>query len=143
MITAIAPGLLSDDMLDRFDQRAARYDHDNTFFTEDFEELHASGFLSIALPEEFGGTGVRLDDYSTAIREIGYVAPATALAVNMHVYWTGVAADLARGGDDSCNFILEQAGRGGLPPPCTARPATTCRCCCPRPTPRGSTGDGG
>ena len=30
----------------------------------------------------------------------------------MHVYWTGVAADLLRNGDDSCRFILEKAAEG-------------------------------
>ena len=29
-------------------------------------------------------------------RRLAYHAPATALAVNMHIYWTGVAADLRR-----------------------------------------------
>ena len=38
--TTIDPArLLTDDMLARFDQRAATYDHDNTFFHEDWEEL--------------------------------------------------------------------------------------------------------
>lgn len=114
MITTIAPGLLTDEMLDRFDERAPRNDRENTFFTEDFEELRKSGFLSIALPEEFGGSGLGLDEVSKAMREIGYVAPATALAVNMHIYWTGLAADLRKTGDDSCNFILEQAGQGKI-----------------------------
>ena len=30
----------------------------------------------------------------------------------MHIYWTGVAADLLRAGDDSCRFILERAAAG-------------------------------
>jgi alkylation response protein AidB-like acyl-CoA dehydrogenase len=30
----------------------------------------------------------------------------------MHVYWTGVAADLLRQGDDSCRWILEKAAQG-------------------------------
>ena len=32
-------------MLARFDERAPAYDRDNRFFTEDFEELRASGYL--------------------------------------------------------------------------------------------------
>ena len=50
-------------------------------------------------------------------------------ATNMHCYWTGVAADLLKGGDESCRFILEQAAAGEVFARCTARPATTCRCC--------------
>ena len=48
------------------------------------------------------------------MRRLGYYAPATALAVNMHVYWTGVAADLLRAGDDSCRFVLEKAAAGDV-----------------------------
>jgi alkylation response protein AidB-like acyl-CoA dehydrogenase len=32
----------------------------------------------------------------------------------MHVYWTGLAADLLRMGDDSCRFILERAAEGAV-----------------------------
>ena len=45
-------------------------------------------------------------------RRLAYHAPATAVAVNMHLYWTGLAADLARFGDDRCAFILHEAADG-------------------------------
>jgi alkylation response protein AidB-like acyl-CoA dehydrogenase len=99
-------------MLGRFDQRAPIYDHDNSFFDEDFDELCSSGFLKIAVPTEFGGGGLRLDEVSSVIRRLAYVAPATAVAVNMHLYWTGVAADLLRAGDESCRWMLEKAADG-------------------------------
>jgi alkylation response protein AidB-like acyl-CoA dehydrogenase len=106
--------LLTDDMLARFDERAPVYDRENRFFDEDFEELKQSGYLLLAVPEEFGGSGLGLDAYVALQRKLGYVAPATALAVNMHVYWTGVAADLLRQGDDSCRWILEKAAEGEI-----------------------------
>jgi alkylation response protein AidB-like acyl-CoA dehydrogenase len=104
--------LLTDEMLARFDERAPQYDRENRFFDEDFAELRASGYLSCALPVEYGGAGLGLLGYSQLARRLGYVAPATALAVNMHVYWTGLAADLVRMGDDSCRFVLEEAAAG-------------------------------
>src|SRR6266481_7503215 len=104
--------LLTDDMLARFDERAPVYDRENRFFTEDFEELRRSGYLLATVPTEFGGAGLRLDEYSRLQRRLAYVAPATALAVNMHCYWTGLAADLLKTGDDSCRFILEKAAAG-------------------------------
>jgi alkylation response protein AidB-like acyl-CoA dehydrogenase len=115
----IAPGssieaLLTDEMLARFDERAPEYDRDNRFFDEDFAELRASGYLSCALPAEYGGAGLGLHGYTQLARRLGYVAPATALAVNMHVYWTGVAADLLKMGDESCRFILEKAADGAV-----------------------------
>jgi alkylation response protein AidB-like acyl-CoA dehydrogenase len=110
-ITVKAP-LLNDDMLRRFDERAPRYDRDNTFFTEDWEELKASGYLLAAVPEEFGGSGLGLDEYVELVRQVAYRAPATALATNMHCYWTGVAAGLLKAGDTSCRWLLELAARG-------------------------------
>jgi alkylation response protein AidB-like acyl-CoA dehydrogenase len=104
--------LLTDDMLARFDERAPVYDRENRFFAEDFEELKDSGYLLATVPTEFGGAGLGLDDYSQLQRRLAYVAPATALAVNMHCYWTGVASDLLRAGDDSCRWILEKAADG-------------------------------
>ena len=104
--------LLTDDMLARFDERAPGYDRDNRFFDEDFEELKQSGFLLGPVPVELGGSGLGIDEYSQLMRRLGYAAPATALAVNMHCYWMGVAADLLKAGDDSCRWMLEKAAEG-------------------------------
>ncbi|MEO6318260.1 MAG: acyl-CoA dehydrogenase family protein [Acidimicrobiales bacterium] len=106
--------LLPSDLLAAIDERAPIYDRENTFFTEDFEALKATGFLNIAVPEEFGGSGLLLDQVSQALRRLAYVAPASAVAVNMHIYWTGVAADLLRAGDESARFVLEEAGAGKI-----------------------------
>jgi len=104
--------VLTDDMLARFDERAPQYDKDNRFFHEDFEELRKSGYLLIAVPEEFGGAGLRLDAVLKLQRRLAYHAPATAVAVNMHLYWTGIAADLWRAGDKSAEWVLREAGEG-------------------------------
>jgi len=105
---------LSDELLARFDERAPVYDRENRFFDEDFAELREAGFLDLAIPTEFGGKGYGLDAYSKEMRRLGYVAPATALAVNMHIYWTGVAADLLKAGDESCKWILDKAADGAV-----------------------------
>lgn len=111
-MTITTTELLTDDMLARFDERAPVYDRENRFFDEDFEELRRSGYLLAAVPTEMGGSGVGLDEYVRLVRRLAYVAPATALAVNMHVYWTGVASDLLKQGDESCKWILEKAAAG-------------------------------
>jgi alkylation response protein AidB-like acyl-CoA dehydrogenase len=92
---------LTDEMLLRFQERAPGYDQQNRFFAEDFEELRASGYLLMAVPKELGGLGMTLAEVSREQRRLGYYAPADALAVNMHLYWTGLAADLWRAGDRS------------------------------------------
>ncbi len=43
MTTSIQRGLLTDEMLARFDERAPVYDKENRFFDEDFKELKQSG----------------------------------------------------------------------------------------------------
>ncbi len=112
--TASLDALLTEEMLARFDQRAPEYDRANRFFDEDFAELRDSGYLSLALPAEYGGSGLGLHGYTQLASRLGYVAPATALAVNMHIYWTGLAADLLKMGDESCRFILERAAEGAV-----------------------------
>jgi alkylation response protein AidB-like acyl-CoA dehydrogenase len=110
--TATPTQILSDDMLDRFAKRAADYDRDNRFFAEDFEELREAGYLLAAVPVELGGCGMTLADVCKEQRRLAYRSPATALATNMHIYWTGVAADLRRNGDDSLTWLLEEAAAG-------------------------------
>ena len=113
MQTLIHPDtLLTDDMLARFDERAPMYDRENRFFTEDLEELRSSGYLLAAVPTELGGAGLGLADVMALQRRLAYHAPATAVAVNMHLYWTGVAADMLRFGDDRCEWLLREAADG-------------------------------
>jgi alkylation response protein AidB-like acyl-CoA dehydrogenase len=105
---------LTDDMLARFAERAPQYDQENRFFTEDFEELRTSSYLLLAVPKELGGSGCSLADVVREQRRLGYYAPSTALAVNMHLYWTGIAADLLRSGDTSLKWLLQEAARGAV-----------------------------
>jgi alkylation response protein AidB-like acyl-CoA dehydrogenase len=109
---AVITDLLNDEMLARFDQRAPVYDRENRFFDEDWEELRRSGYLLGPVPTELGGSGIDLAQYVALQQRIGYVAPATALATNMHCYWMGVAADLLKMGDSSCRWMLEAGAAG-------------------------------
>lgn len=104
--------VLSESLIDRCGQRAAGYDRENRFFTEDFEELRQAGYLLLAVPRELGGLGLTLAEVCREQRRLAYRAPATALATNMHIYWTGIAADFYRMGDSSLNWLLEEAAAG-------------------------------
>jgi alkylation response protein AidB-like acyl-CoA dehydrogenase len=101
--------LLSDEMLARFEERAADYDRDNRFFTVGFRGTASVRVLSAPLPRVLGGPGLNLAEVNRLQRRLAYVAPATALAVNMHLYWLGLAADLQRAGDSSADWLLRQA----------------------------------
>jgi alkylation response protein AidB-like acyl-CoA dehydrogenase len=109
-ITAV--GLLPESMLQTFRTRAADYDRENRFFQEDFNDLSAAGYLRMAVPPEFGGLGYSLAQVARETRRLAMYAPATALALNMHHYWVGIAADLYRGGDRSCEWMLREAAAG-------------------------------
>ncbi|MET1016376.1 MAG: acyl-CoA dehydrogenase family protein [Leifsonia flava] len=104
--------LLDDALLERIRSRAAGYDRDNTFFTEDFDELVAVGYLRALVPVDFGGLGLSLEQVVLEQVRLGSAAPATALAVNMHLVWTGVAKVLHDRGDSSLDFLLTEAGAG-------------------------------
>jgi alkylation response protein AidB-like acyl-CoA dehydrogenase len=108
MVADSISGVLSKEMLERFQERAPTYDRDNTFFQEDFDELREAGYLYAAVPKELGGLGMNLAQVAACQRRISYYAPATALGVNMHFYWTGVAADVWRSGDKSVEWILAE-----------------------------------
>jgi alkylation response protein AidB-like acyl-CoA dehydrogenase len=49
--------VLSEVVLARCAERAAIYDRDNRFFSEDFEELRAARYLVLAVPKELGAWG--------------------------------------------------------------------------------------
>jgi len=106
--------VLTDEMLSRFESRVATYDRENRFFDQDFEELRAAKYLVLPVPKEFGGAGLNLAEMCRQQRRLAYYAPATALAVNMHVYWLGIAADLWRRGDTSLEWMLREAAAGEI-----------------------------
>jgi alkylation response protein AidB-like acyl-CoA dehydrogenase len=107
-------GVLSDALLQTFGERAPTFDRENRFFAEDFEDLRVAGYLELAIPTELGGRGLSLAQVCQEQRRLAYRAPATALATNMHLYWTGLAADLLRLGDRSCQWMLEEAANGEI-----------------------------
>jgi alkylation response protein AidB-like acyl-CoA dehydrogenase len=99
-------------LLERCRERAAGYDRDNRFFDEDFNELKDAGYLRLALPVEFGGAGLTLPQIGRETRRLAMFAPATALALNMHTYWVGDAADNWRAGDRTVEWMLREAAAG-------------------------------
>lgn len=104
--------LLTPDLLGRVRARAAGYDASNSFCVEDFEELRAAGYLKAMLPPELGGFGWGMERTTAAQRLLAAHAPATALAVNMHLVWTGVARLLAARGDHRLDAVLEWVADG-------------------------------
>ncbi|HEU4668997.1 MAG TPA: acyl-CoA dehydrogenase family protein [Arthrobacter sp.] len=104
--------ILPETLLEQIRGRAAGYDRDNTFFQEDLQDLVAAGYLKLFVPTSDGGAGLGLEAAAQSQRRLATAAPATALAVNMHLVWTGVAHVLNARGDDSLDFVLKEAANG-------------------------------
>ncbi|HEY4269731.1 MAG TPA: acyl-CoA dehydrogenase family protein [Galbitalea sp.] len=96
--------VLTPELLERIRSRAAGYDRDNTFFVEDLTELRDAGYLA---PRS-------LLETARDQRLLAAFAPATALGINMHLVWTGVARVLSERGDHSLDWVLDDAAAGEL-----------------------------
>jgi len=96
--------VLTEDLLARIRSRAAGYDRDNAFFTEDLDDLRASGYLR-SRP---------LLDVARDQRLLAAHAPATALGINMHLVVVGIARALRERGDHSLDWIIDEAAAGEL-----------------------------
>ena len=125
------PGqVLDDELIERCGARAAGYDRDNTFFTEDFEELRASGYLLDGRADRARRPRLHARRGRAGRRAASRAAaPATALATNMHVYWTGRRRrPLPQPATARSCGCSKRPSPARCSPPVTARPATTSPC---------------
>jgi alkylation response protein AidB-like acyl-CoA dehydrogenase len=103
---------LDPELLRRIADRAAGHDRDGSFPSDDLDELRAAGYLAALVPEALGGWGLSLEALTAEQSRLAAAAPATALAVNMHLVWTAVAKTLHDRGDASLDFVLQEAAAG-------------------------------
>jgi alkylation response protein AidB-like acyl-CoA dehydrogenase len=76
--------------------RAARWDREAAFPTDNYRDMHAEGLLGICIPEDEGGLGAGFRAYCLTAAELGRYCGATALTWNMHVcstLWTGALTE--------------------------------------------------
>ncbi len=76
--------------------RAAKWDREASFPTENYDDMRKEGWLGICVPLEEGGMGADFRAYCLAAAEFGRYCGATALTWNMHVcstLWTGLLTD--------------------------------------------------
>jgi alkylation response protein AidB-like acyl-CoA dehydrogenase len=78
-----------------FAERAARYDSEASFPYENFVDLRDAGFLTLAVPERFGGLGADFVTYAMVAEEIGRHCGSTALTFNMHTATCLLAGPIA------------------------------------------------
>ena len=104
--------VLPEELIERIRSRAPGCDERNEFFREDFDELVGAGYLKAFVPEGAGGLGASLADVVRLQRRLAAAAPATALGINMHLVWTGVARVFRERGDAGIDFVLEETAAG-------------------------------
>lgn len=85
---------LAGKLADIFAERAAGHDRDNTFPTENYDDLRAAGLLRLTVPVELGGQGATLAELVPVLERLAMGDGSTALAVAMHLspigQWAGV-----------------------------------------------------
>jgi alkylation response protein AidB-like acyl-CoA dehydrogenase len=64
---------------------AARYDRENGFPFETFQEVRKSGYLALTVPKEYGGRGERVLEVALAQEALARGDGSLALTVNMHL----------------------------------------------------------
>ena len=99
---------------DDFKARVSQHDRENSFPFENVAAMKASGYLNMTLPAEFGGGGANLLDFVLAQERLARGDGPTAVAINMHIFLTGVHADLWRLGDESERPFIEAVARDSL-----------------------------
>ena len=106
--------ILTPDLLATIRGRAGIYDRENAFFTDDLADLKTAGYLQAMVPEHLGGAGLTLRETAREQARLAGAAPATALAVNMHHVWVGVARYLHERGDSSLDWLLRETAHGEI-----------------------------
>ncbi|MEV4775481.1 acyl-CoA dehydrogenase family protein [Microbacterium sp. LWH12-1.2] len=112
MSTFDPTAFLPDDLLERIRERAPKHDRENTFPQQDLDELRDAGYLSILVPTSRGGAGLGLAEAAILQQRLATAAPATALAINMHLVWTGVAKVFSDRGVPGLEFVQDGAAEG-------------------------------
>ncbi|WP_194421885.1 acyl-CoA dehydrogenase family protein [Microbacterium abyssi] len=105
---------LPDDLLDRIRERAPIHDRENTFPEQDLAELRDAGYLRILVPTERGGAGLGLEQAAILQQRLATASPATALSINMHLVWTGVAKVFSDRGVSGLEFVQDGAVAGDV-----------------------------
>jgi alkylation response protein AidB-like acyl-CoA dehydrogenase len=79
-----------------FAERAAAHDRDASFPFRNFEELSATGLLSLTVPAALGGGGAGAQTTARVLQIFGQADPSTALVLSMHYIQHLVMARSAR-----------------------------------------------
>lgn len=103
---------IATELADEFRERAAEYDRTGEFPTANYDRMRERGYLRGPVPEELGGLGAGLAETAAAQRALARGCASTALAVNMHLFQVGAAADGFRSGGPTGPLLQRIATEG-------------------------------
>ncbi len=103
---------LAEELARELGERAAEVDREGRFPTENVELLKERGYLTLPVPAELGGIGADLETVCNAQRILAGGCASTALAVNMHLFGLGAAAESLAEGAPEAEMVLRLAGQG-------------------------------
>ena len=83
-----------------FKTRVAQHDRENSFPFENVEAMKASGYTAMTVPEELGGGGANVLDFTLAQERLARGDGPTAVSINMHLITVAWYSDFWRLGDE-------------------------------------------
>ena len=97
-----------------FAKRAAGYDRDGEFVSENYRDLCEHRFFSAGIPAELGGGGATYEELADVIRELGRHCGSTALAFAMHTHPVAVNVYKHSRGDETATKTLRKLAANEL-----------------------------
>lgn len=97
-----------------FSKRAAAYDRNGEFVSENYRELRESRLFSSGIPLELGGGGASYEELCGVVREIGRHCGSTALAFAMHTHPVAVNVFKHLRGDEGATKTLQKIAENEL-----------------------------
>ena len=109
-----------------FRERADMFDRENRFPTENYDDLHAHGLLSLMVPRAYGGAGADAVTYVGVLAEIAKGCAATGLTFNMHCAIIDFLAQIASD-EQQRRYYGEIVNDGAILASITSEPASSFR----------------
>jgi len=97
-----------------FAERAGDHDADCVFVAENYSDLKANGFFTMAIPERFGGGGADYQTLSDVIRVLGRHCGSTGLSYAMHSHPVMLNVFKALSGDAKAGATVEKIAANNL-----------------------------
>ena len=91
-----------------FATRTAEHDEQDSFVTENYAALKASGAFAAGVPEELGGGNASHRELCDMVRELAHYCSSTALAFSMHTHLVAALSYLWRAGNKAPENMLRR-----------------------------------